>query len=73
MLFSKGLNSQNNDGWLLSDEFVFKCPNCKELFYPAAMNDSGSCSCGNLSLDQDYGRFGAKTGDKSIEVYKTVK
>ena len=28
------------------------------------------CTCGNLYKDSDAGRFGAGTGDDSIEIYE---
>ena len=36
------------------------------------MTDSGGCLCGNLFLDYDYHRFGARTGDSSIEVFEVT-
>ena len=62
----KGCDSK---GWKMSKDLYAKCPCCG---YYMSLNpmEGDCCPCGNLSKDADYGRFGARTGDRSIEIYK---
>jgi rubrerythrin len=57
--------------WRMSSEIYFRCVDCGYL-----MNGnpkmSDNCPCNSLYKDSDYGRFGSKHGDDSIEVYRKL-
>lgn len=60
------------NGWAMKSDLYAKCPQCG---YYMSLNpmQSDECPCGNLFKDCDYGRFGAKTGDETIEIYRKKK
>lgn len=54
-------------GWLMDRTLYAKCPQCG-YYMPLDPTVRGECPCGNLY--KDCGRFGANTGDRSIELYR---
>lgn len=60
-----------DSGWIMSKELYFKCIGCG-YFMNGYGRKSDRCPCGNLTKDSDYGRFGSRHGDDSIEVYRKV-
>ena len=60
-----------DNGWSMGINLYAKCPICG-YFMPLDPTKSDSCPCGNMYKDSDYGRFGAETGDMSIEIYEKI-
>lgn len=58
-------------GWRMSADLFAKCPECG-YFMSLDPEKDEVCPCGNLRKDNGAGRFGAKTGDDSIEIYRKV-
>lgn len=56
-------------GWEMNTRLYAKCPMCG---YYMSLNPAktDNCPCRNLYKDSDAGRFGARTGDASIEIYE---
>lgn len=66
--YKTGPNAKNG-GWRMSTDIYAKCPKCG--YYMSLDPEADDiCTCGNMHKDSSYGRFGAKTGDKSIRLYK---
>ena len=58
-------------GWTMSKDIYARCPVCN--YYMSLDPRFGdTCTCGNMYKDSGMGRFGAKTGDNSIELYKGI-
>jgi hypothetical protein len=53
-------------GWSMAGRFFYRCSECGYLMQGG--HEEEICSCGNLY--RDVGRFGANTGDDSIEVFE---
>ena len=66
-LTSIGFGPVPGGGWSMASRFFYRCP---RVWVPDARWDAGwSCTCGNL-YRESIGRFGANTGDGSIEVFE---
>ena len=65
------LRTGPKNGWEMKPELYAKCPKCG-YYMSLTPTDSDVCPCGNMSKDCDYGRFGAKTGDASIKIFKRI-
>lgn len=68
----KYLRTGPDGGWKMSADIYAKCPECG-YFMSLDPEKDDICPCGNMSKDSSMGRFGAKTGDNSIELYKKKK
>ena len=55
-------------GWRMSKDLFAKCPKCGYYMSLDPAQDD-SCPCGNMSKDTGMGRFGANTGDMSIDLF----
>ena len=62
------LRTGPKNGWEMSPNLYAKCPQCGYFLSLDPMK-SEICPCGNLHKDSGAGRFGAKTGDSTIEIY----
>lgn len=60
------------NGWTMRPDLYAKCPTCG-YYMSLDPTQSETCLCGNLTKDADYGRFGARTGDETIEIYQKKK
>ena len=59
----------SNDGWYMNKKIYAMCSRCGYFMtLDPTINDI--CPCGNLYKDNQAGRFGARTGDNTIELYK---
>lgn len=56
-------------GWTMSKDIYAQCPVCG-YYMSLDPLESDSCPCKNMYKDSDMGRFGAKTGDKTIKLFK---
>lgn len=63
------LRTGPENGWTMNSDLYAKCPKCG-YYMSLDPTQSDMCPCGNLIKDIDYGRFGARTGDKTIEIYQ---
>ena len=54
-------------GWSMVSRYFYNCSECGYLM-PGGEDDE-NCWCGNLRRDS-IGRFGARSGDDSIEVFE---
>lgn len=59
-------------GWQMKADLYSKCPLCG-FYMSLAPSESCVCPCGNMYKDAEYGRFGARTGDMTIEIYRLRK
>jgi len=50
-------------GWPAGSDIFYKCEICSDII-PSLSHDSVLCSCRNMRLDVDYGRFGGKDEGK---------
>jgi hypothetical protein len=55
----------------MSPELFAKCIKCG-YYVSLDPTKSETCPCGNIYKDIDCDRFGAKTGDVSIEIYQKI-
>lgn len=63
------LRTGQENGWTMRSDLYAKCPECG-YYMSLDPTQSDICPCGNLTKDSDCGRFGARTGDKTIEIYQ---
>lgn len=64
-----GPSATGTDGsWHIAGH-AFRCARCGD-FIPLGRIDFFSCSCGAMSMDPDYCRFGSSLGDQNILVYR---
>ena len=63
------LRTGPENGWTMNSDFYAKCPQCG-YYMSLDPTQSDQCPCGNLIKDRDYGRFGARSGDETIEIYQ---
>ena len=50
-------------GWPAGSDIFYKCEICGDII-PSLPDGSVLCSCRNMWLDVDYGRFGGKDEEK---------
>lgn len=62
----------SSGGWHFSKEIYVRCINCSTILHPWSAKESVGCTCGRLFFDIDAGRFSAKDGDNSVEVYRDM-
>lgn len=62
----------SNDGWIMKQGLYAKCPICGYHMSLNPLTDD-ICPCENMYKDSAYGRFGAKSGDFTIEIYEKLK
>lgn len=60
-----------DQGWKMSLALYFRCVSCGYLMNADPFTDD-RCTCGQLSKDSGYGRFGSRLGDNAIEVYEKL-
>jgi hypothetical protein len=58
-------------GWARTKGLYYRCAVCGDMMC-AAHDDYFSCRCGSMHLDIDAGRFGSRSGDENILVYRTM-
>ncbi len=58
---AKTISFNPSEGWPFGKDLYYECQFCKEL---VSSVENGECSCGNLYVDSDAGRAGAKDEDK---------
>lgn len=68
----KYIRTGPNGGWHMSPELYAKCPKCG-YYMSLDPRKSEDCPCGNMYKDSGCGRFGANTGDVSIEIYQKTE
>ena len=62
-------NGCDRTGWTMAPDIFYRCIDCGYLM-SGDPNMDDRCTCGKLSKDTGYGRFGSSLGDGAIEVYK---
>ena len=65
-LHSVGFGPFGGRGWPMSSRYFYRCSECGYLMQGGEWDED--CTCGNLQ--REPGRFGARTGDESIEVFE---
>lgn len=66
------LQTGSKNGWAMKSDLYAKCPQCG-YYMSLDPTQSDECPCGNLFKDCNFGRFGARTGDETIEIYRKKK
>ena len=62
-------NGCDSSGWTMSTDIFYRCIDCGYLM-SGDPNMDDRCTCGKLSKDMGFGRFGSRLGDDAIEVYE---
>ena len=65
-------NGCDASGWTMSPNVFYRCTACGYLMSGDPRKDD-RCTCGKLSKDTGFGRFGSALGDHAIEVYRPCK
>ena len=64
--------SGGSAGWSRSSGILYRCVDCGDTMVAANDRDF-SCTCGQMFVDRDAGRFGSRLGDENILVYSVAE
>ena len=65
-------NGCGRTGWTMSQNIFYRCIDCGYLMNGNPYTDD-RCTCGKLTTDTGFGRFGSTLGDDAIEVYEKIQ
>jgi hypothetical protein len=59
-------------GYPVGESLFYECGLCRDVL-PSAPPDSEVCTCGNLYIDVDAGRIGARRGDETLSLLRAQR
>jgi hypothetical protein len=68
---SKRMTFDLRAGFPAGDGLFYACDLCGDVI-PSRPAESDGCSCGNLSIDVEWGRLGASKGDHSVSLFQVT-
>jgi hypothetical protein len=69
---SKKVTFDLRSGFPAGTNLFYACDSCSDVV-PSLPTESLGCSCGNLFVDVEFGRLGAREGDHTISLYEVSK
>ena len=59
-------------GYPVGETIFYECSICRDVL-PSEPPDSENCTCGNLYIDIDAGRMGARRGDETLTLLRAER